>query len=178
MDRGCAFASAIRKEGPLVSLLWRLRRATTMETGLFEMQADEVREFRQVCQIHPDSRNIFYAMFARAGAVDADPDRASHGLTTATEAVPSSEPEPVDRAAELARCFLRLRKSAKTDLVIAFAIDIVFSARKTARNRSASANFGYREATVIPREAAGWPITRSPESASSIAAASRAAREP
>ena len=31
----------------LASLLWRLRRATTMETGLFEMQADQLREFRQ-----------------------------------------------------------------------------------------------------------------------------------
>src|SRR4051794_8313628 len=29
----------------LASLLWRLRRATTMETGLFEIQADHLREF-------------------------------------------------------------------------------------------------------------------------------------
>ena len=28
----------------LASLLWRLRRATTMETGLFEIQADHLRE--------------------------------------------------------------------------------------------------------------------------------------
>lgn len=28
----------------LASLLWRLRRATTMETGLFEIQADRLRE--------------------------------------------------------------------------------------------------------------------------------------
>ena len=38
----------------LASLLWRLRRATTMETGLFEMQADQLREFRQARQVHPD----------------------------------------------------------------------------------------------------------------------------
>src|SRR5246127_4610541 len=31
----------------LASLLWRLRRATTMETGLFEMQARELLEFPQ-----------------------------------------------------------------------------------------------------------------------------------
>lgn len=31
----------------LASLLWRLRRATTMETHLFEMQADHLREFRK-----------------------------------------------------------------------------------------------------------------------------------
>jgi hypothetical protein len=92
----------------LASLLWRLRRATTMETGLFEMQADQLREFRQARHIHPDSRNMVYAMFARAGAVDADSDRASPAIATGTEAVPSAEPEPVDSAADLTRCFLRL----------------------------------------------------------------------
>ncbi|HWE06856.1 MAG TPA: hypothetical protein VG274_09120 [Rhizomicrobium sp.] len=47
-------------------------------------------------------------MFARAGAVGADPDRASPAIATGTEAVPSAEPEPVDPASDLARCFLRL----------------------------------------------------------------------
>src|ERR1700674_3062040 len=37
----------------LSSLLWRLRRSTTIETGLFEMQAGQLREFRQARQIHP-----------------------------------------------------------------------------------------------------------------------------
>src|ERR1700738_2203561 len=50
----------------LASLLWRMRRATTIETGLFEMQADQLHEFRKACQIHPDSQKIVYAMFARA----------------------------------------------------------------------------------------------------------------
>src|ERR1700688_2898457 len=50
----------------LASLLWRLRRATTMETGLFEMQAGHLREFRQARQVHPDSRKMVYAMFPRA----------------------------------------------------------------------------------------------------------------
>src|SRR2546423_4811836 len=31
----------------LASLLWRIRRATTMETGLFEIQARHVLEFRR-----------------------------------------------------------------------------------------------------------------------------------
>jgi hypothetical protein len=96
----------------LASLLWRLRRATTMETGLFEMQADQLREFRQARQIEPSSRKIVYAMFARADQIDAgsdaDPARASHAIKPGTEAVPSSRLEPVDPAADLARCFLRL----------------------------------------------------------------------
>jgi hypothetical protein len=92
----------------LASLLWRLRRATTMETGLFEMQADQLRDFRQARQIDPDARKIVYAMFARPDAVDADPDRAPHGIATGTETVPSSGPQLLDPAADLARCFLRL----------------------------------------------------------------------
>src|SRR5438552_11359672 len=44
--------SAVQRELVLrlASLLWRLRRATTMETGLFEIQAQHIREFRQVRQ--------------------------------------------------------------------------------------------------------------------------------
>jgi hypothetical protein len=74
----------------LASLLWRLRRATTMETGLFEMQANQLREFRQARQIDPDSRKIVYAMFARANQSTAEPDPTSHRITTGTEPVPSS----------------------------------------------------------------------------------------
>jgi hypothetical protein len=92
----------------LSSVLWRLRRATTMETGLFEMQAAHLREFRQARQVHLDSRKLVYAMFAQADQIDAELDRATHSNTTGTEAVANSEPEPIDRSAELARCFLRL----------------------------------------------------------------------
>jgi hypothetical protein len=92
----------------LASLLWRLRRATTMETGLFDMQAEQLREFRQARQIHPDSRKIVYAMFARAHPIDADPDQTPQGGMTGTETVPSSSPEAVDHSTDLARCFLRL----------------------------------------------------------------------
>jgi hypothetical protein len=91
----------------LASLLWRLRRAVTMETGLFEMQADQLRAFKQARQIYPDSRKIVYAIFAGAESDDAGPDRTSVGTTTRTEPVPSS-PEAVDPGADLARCFLRL----------------------------------------------------------------------
>jgi hypothetical protein len=46
----------------LASLLWRLRRATTMETGLFEMQANHLREFKQARQAPLASREVVYAM--------------------------------------------------------------------------------------------------------------------
>src|SRR5271168_3064927 len=82
----------------LASLLWRLRRATTMETGLFEIQADCLREFRQGRQTPSKSQEIIFARFGRADPVDADPDRPSHGVTNGTEARPSSGPKSIDAA--------------------------------------------------------------------------------
>ena len=96
----------------LASLLWRLRRATTMETGLFEIQANHLREFRQARQVPPASREVIYALFRQADSISYDRISASHDTTNATEAVPSSAPNAigpaVDPTVELARCFLRL----------------------------------------------------------------------
>jgi hypothetical protein len=92
----------------LASLLWRLRRATTMETGLFDIQADYLREFRQGRQTQPKSQEIIYARFEQADSVDADSDVASHSITNGTEARASSGPKSFDPATDLARCFLRL----------------------------------------------------------------------
>src|SRR5262252_4627293 len=47
----------------LASILWRLRRATTMETGLFEIQAQHLRDYRQNRQLLSHSRKIVYALF-------------------------------------------------------------------------------------------------------------------
>ena len=41
----------------LTNVLWRLRRATTMETGLFEIQAGHLREYRQGRRPLPNSRD-------------------------------------------------------------------------------------------------------------------------
>jgi hypothetical protein len=96
----------------LASLLW-LRRATTMETGLFEIQADHLRGFRQARQVLPTARKaVVYAMFERLDSISYNCNSASHDPTNATEVVPSSEASPigpaVDPNVELARCFLRL----------------------------------------------------------------------
>ena len=92
----------------LASLLWRLRRATTMETGLFEIQAEHLREFKQSRQVHPESQKIVYAMFGQVEPVGFDLDQEPHSNTSATEVLPNSRSEPVDSNAELAHCFLRL----------------------------------------------------------------------
>jgi hypothetical protein len=96
----------------LASLLWRLRRATTMETGLFEIHADHLSGFRQARRVHPASREVVHALFERADSVSFDCDTASHGITNETEDVPDSMPQSVEPTvhpnAEFARCFLRL----------------------------------------------------------------------
>jgi hypothetical protein len=92
----------------LASLLWRLRRATTMETALFQIQAEHLSRFKQA--VHPASREVVYALFGRADSVSSDRDPQSHGVTNGTEVVPSSVPESVGSAVDptAARCFLRL----------------------------------------------------------------------
>jgi hypothetical protein len=95
----------------LASLLWRLRRATTMETGLFEIQAEQLKEFKRARQALPASQEVVYALFGRAHSVSYDRDLASDSVTSATT-VPgsgSTSVEPaLDTTVELARYFLRL----------------------------------------------------------------------
>ena len=93
----------------LASLLWRLRRATTMETGLFEIQANHLTEARRGSQLPPASREVVYALFRRADAIDVDCDPAAEG-TRATEigaGLKSVGPD-LHHTVEFARCFLRL----------------------------------------------------------------------
>jgi hypothetical protein len=53
----------------LASQLWRLRRATTIETGVFEIQADHLREFRRTRHVLPALREVDYALFRGADSV-------------------------------------------------------------------------------------------------------------
>jgi hypothetical protein len=96
----------------LASLLWRLRRATTIETGLFDIQADHLSGLRQPRHVRPGSREVIYALFGRADSGVFDPDPASHGSAYETEDVPDLVRKSVktanNSAPELARCFLRL----------------------------------------------------------------------
>jgi hypothetical protein len=79
----------------LASLLWRLRRATTMETGLFEIQADYLNGIGFHKLVQPVSRQLIHALFEPRAAVSPD--------VVPTTTGPFGK-GPVD----LARCFLRL----------------------------------------------------------------------
>ena len=50
----------------LASILWRLRRATTMETGLFQIQAQHLHDYRQNRQLLSSSREVIHTMLRRA----------------------------------------------------------------------------------------------------------------
>src|SRR5262249_40378800 len=60
----------------LASLLWRLRRATIMETGLFAIQADQLRDYRRHRPLLPNSSEVIHAAFVRADDV-----AAAHGAS-------------------------------------------------------------------------------------------------
>ncbi len=92
----------------LASVLWRLRRATTMETGLFQIQAEHLCEFRQARQVHPEVRKVVNGIFRRAELFGLDLDQAPNGDPSGTTVVPNNGLSPIDPALELTRCFLRL----------------------------------------------------------------------
>jgi hypothetical protein len=92
----------------LASLLWRLRRATMMETGLFDIQAEHVREFRQARLAEAKSRRSLHALFGRADWGDFGGHEASDGKASLTQRVPDSVQALLNPDADLANCFLRL----------------------------------------------------------------------
>ena len=78
----------------LASLLWRLRRATIMETGLFEIQASHLRAFRMKQEVHA-GRNVLQGRFNPSESCEfADTDAPAH--------------DPSVPDTDLAQCFLRL----------------------------------------------------------------------
>jgi len=92
----------------LANLLWRIRRASTMETGLFEIQAKHLLEFQRTRQAHQDDpHKIINAMFGRADPNSSGLDD-THHITEDTEPPLSPNRNLADQPANLARCFLRL----------------------------------------------------------------------
>jgi hypothetical protein len=88
----------------LASLLWRLRRATTMETGLFEIQAEHLRNFGQAHQMRPDQHRRVYSVFGQDLPNEAGADRLGNDVSAGSR----TDSERLTADADLARCFLRL----------------------------------------------------------------------
>ena len=95
----------------LASALWRLRRATTIETGLFEIQAEHLSGFRQSRKLQSASREVVYALFRPANRGSHGGEAASTPTTDATELPrfnPQTEEPAADPSLHLAQCFLCL----------------------------------------------------------------------
>jgi hypothetical protein len=90
----------------LASILWRLRRATIMETVLFEIQAQRLHEYRQNRQLLPNSHEVIHAAFRRADAARAD--AASRNSISNMETLPDCGMKADAIPVEFARCFLSL----------------------------------------------------------------------
>jgi hypothetical protein len=87
----------------LASLLWRLRRATMMETGLFEIQAEYLSSYRQSHQLPANSPDIIDAAFERADLGNHDSGAEDRVHTMFRSGINSDDPK-----IGFARCFLRL----------------------------------------------------------------------
>jgi hypothetical protein len=83
----------------LASLLWRLRRATVIETGLFEIEAERLSETARTHQVSPASREVVRALFG--------PQESASSLDSLPASSMKMEPS-LYPAAELTRCYLQL----------------------------------------------------------------------
>ncbi len=88
----------------LASVLWRLRRATIMETGLFEIQAVHLHDYRKAHHLLPGSANIMNGAFGRP---DLDAQLLRPGQHDKREAAVSAENDSVPTVT-FAQCLLRL----------------------------------------------------------------------
>jgi len=86
----------------LASLLWRLRRATSIETGLFEIEAGRQLDPSDARQLDLHGRDIVWVIFARSEPIDVP---AYRGIKNDAEGTPHSRSTP---AIDVARRFLRL----------------------------------------------------------------------
>jgi hypothetical protein len=91
----------------LASLLWRLRRATAIESGLFKIQAKHLLQFRQRRQAHQDRQTIIDGTYRNAvtieGSVEENRDRLTCETTGST-----STGAPADQFDDLTHSFVRI----------------------------------------------------------------------
>jgi hypothetical protein len=91
----------------LASTLWRLRRATAIESGLFKIQAKHLLQFRQRRRAHRDRQTIIDAMYRNAVVVEDSVQQNQDELTCGTTGSTSTG-DPADQFDDLTRSFIRL----------------------------------------------------------------------
>jgi hypothetical protein len=91
----------------LASLLWRLRRATAIESGLFKIQAKHLLQFRRRRQAHQDRQTILDGIHRNAVAIEDSVEQNQDGLTCET-AGSILTGAPADQFDDLTHSFVRL----------------------------------------------------------------------
>jgi hypothetical protein len=95
----------------LASLLWRLRRATAIESGLFKIQARHLLQFRQSRKARPQRQNIIDMLYGNV-ILAAEPGPGVPTDPTADgendDAVPGSTAEANGPFDDLTQSFIRL----------------------------------------------------------------------
>ena len=93
----------------LASLLWRLRRATAIESGLFKIQARHLLQFRQRRQARQKRQEIIDSVYRNALATEEDMHQDDDEPSSSTlDPSPPSTAEPADPSDDLTRSFVRL----------------------------------------------------------------------
>ena len=83
----------------LASLLWRLRRATAIESGLFKIQARHLLQFRQRKQAHRLRQEVIDRMYRNALATEEDTQQDDdETVASALDPGPPSTGESADQA--------------------------------------------------------------------------------
>jgi hypothetical protein len=90
----------------LASLLWRLRRATTIESGLFKIEAKHLLQFRRRRQAHWQRQEMIDGVYRNILATAEQQDDETSRSTLAPD--PPSTIEPADPSDDLTRAFVRL----------------------------------------------------------------------
>jgi hypothetical protein len=92
----------------LASLLWRLRRATAIESGLFKIQAKHLLQFRQHRQAHRERPKIIDSTYQDALATEEDMQQDDDPGSSRLGPGPPSAVQPADPSDDLTRAFVRL----------------------------------------------------------------------
>jgi hypothetical protein len=87
----------------LASLLWRLRRATVIESGLFKIQAKQLLQFRQRRYAHQKRQEIIDSVYQNAVATTDDMQHNAHETADIQPTL-----ELTDQFDDLTRSFVRL----------------------------------------------------------------------
>ena len=92
----------------LASLLWRLRRATAIESGLFNIQAKQLLQFRQRRKAQQNRKNIIGSLFRDVVATEDYTRQNEIDPTGSLDVGSQSTMEAADQFDEVARSFVRL----------------------------------------------------------------------